>query len=411
VDSELLNFLAAAVIVLVAAKLGGYASIRIGQPSVLGELLVGIILGPTVLNMLGGWPLFAADAHLSASLTLFAEIGVILLMFLAGLELDLRDLLRSGRVAGLAGVMGVVIPLAGGYLTARLFGIETVEAIFIGLALSATSVSISAQTLMELGVLRSKVGLGLLGAAVFDDILVVLLLSGASVVFGTADSGAGLGIILLRMVLFLVGGSAVGVIVLPRFMARVEDLPISQAVPTAALVVCFLFAWASEALGGMAAITGAFMAGLFLARTPYSRPIEHGLSTMAYSLFVPIFLVNIGLQANLRAISGAAWYSAIALTVVAIISKVIGSGLGALVGGFDRRDSLRLGVGMISRGEVGLIVASVALGADLVSQETFSGVVFMVIVATLVTPPLLRLTYRDDEPAPAANPRPEKPGN
>ena len=121
--------------------------------------------------------------------------------------------------------------------------------------------------------------------------------------------------------------------------------------------------------------------------------------------FVPIFLVNIGLQANLRAISGTAWFLAIALTVVAIFTKVIGSGLGALAGGFDRRDSLRLGVGMISRGEVGLIVASVALGAGLISQEIFSGVVFMVIVATLVTPPLLRLTYRDEAPAPAANPR------
>ena len=406
-DSELLNFLAAAVIILVAAKVGGYASMRLGQPSVLGELLVGIILGPTVLNMLGTWPLLAGDEHLSASLTLFAEIGVILLMFLAGLELDLHDLLRSGRVAGLAGTLGVIVPLAGGFATARLFGIETTEAIFIGLALSATSVSISAQTLMELGVLRSKVGLGLLGAAVFDDILVVLLLSGASVVFGAAGSGAGVGVILLRMVLFLVGASAVGLYVVPWLMARVEGLPVSQAVPTTALVLCFLFAWSSEALGGMAAITGAFMAGLFLARTSYVHHIEGSLAALAYGLFVPIFLVNIGLQANLRAISGAAWYSAIALTVVAIVSKVIGSGLGALAGGFDRRDSLRLGVGMISRGEVGLIVASVALGADLVSQETFAGVVFMVIVATLVTPPLLRLAYRDDAPAPAASARPE----
>ncbi len=406
-DSELLNFLAATVIILVAAKLGGYASIRLGQPSVLGELLVGIILGPTVLNMLGAWPLFAGDDHLPASLTLFAELGVILLMFLAGLELDLRDLLRSGRVAGLAGSLGVIVPLAGGYLTARLFGVESTEAIFIGLALSATSVSISAQTLMELGVLRSKVGLGLLGAAVFDDILVVLLLSGASVVFGAADSGASLGIILLRMVLFLVGASAVGVYVVPRLMDRVEGLPISQVVPTAALVICFLFAWASEALGGMAAITGAFMAGLFLARTSYAHHIEGRLAALAYGLFVPIFLVNIGLQANLRAISGSAWYLAIALTAVAIISKVAGSGLGALAGGFNRRESLQLGVGMISRGEVGLIVASVALRAELLTPEVFSGVVFMVIVATLVTPPLLRLAYRNDDTTPATSAKPE----
>jgi len=401
VNSELLNFLAAVVVVIVAAKLGGYISIRFGQPSVLGELLVGIILGPTVLNMLGTWPLFAGDSHLSASLTLFAEIGVILLMFLAGLELELGDLLRSGRVAGLAGTLGVVVPLAGGFATARLFGLDTMEAIFIGLALSATSVSISAQTLMELGVLRSKVGLGLLGAAVFDDILVVLLLSGASVVFGSEGGEGGILLVLVRMVLFLAGASAVGLFLLPRLMGRVEQLPISQAVPTAALVICLLFAWASEALGGMAAITGAFMAGLFFARTTYVHQIETGMAAMAYSFFVPIFLVNIGLQANLRAISGAAWYLAIALTVVAILSKVVGSGIGALAGGFDRPDSLRLGVGMISRGEVGLIVASVALASGLIQQSTFSTLVFMVIIATLVTPPLLRLTYRSDAPAKA----------
>lgn len=398
-DSELLNFLAAGVIVIVAAKLAGYVSVRFGQPSVLGELLAGILLGPTVLNMLGAWPLFAGDEHLAASLTLFAEIGVILLMFLAGLELDLGDLLRSGRVAGLAGTLGVIVPFVGGFATARLLGIETVEAVFIGLALSATSVSISAQTLMELGVLRSKVGLGLLGAAVFDDILVVLLLSGASVFFGSSGAEGGILLVLVRMVLFLVGASVVGVFVVPWLMARVEHMPISQGVPTAALMVCLVFAWSSEALGGMAAITGAFMAGLFFARTPYVHAIETGMAAMAYSLFVPIFLVNIGLQANLRAISGAAWYLALALTLVAVVAKVIGSGLGALAGGFNRRDSLRLGVGMISRGEVGLIVASVALRNELLTEETFASLVFMVIVATLITPPLLRLVYRDESEA------------
>ena len=400
---EFLNFLLAVVIVLIAAKGAGYLSSRLGQPSVLGELLVGLLLGPTALNMLGAWPIFAGDSHLSGSLALFAEIGVLLLMFLAGLELDLGDLLRSGRVAGLAGTFGVVVPLAGGFATARLFGMPTVEAIFIGLALSATSVSISAQTLMELGVLRSKVGLGLLGglgagAAVFDDILVVLLLSGATVVFGAADEGASLLMILARMVLFLAGASVVGLFVVPPLIRRISDLPVSQVVPTFALVTCLLFAWVSEALGGVAAITGAFMAGLFLARTPYVHQIESGISALAYSFFVPIFLVNIGPQANLRAISGAAWYLAIALTVVAIVTKVVGSGLGALLGGFNRRDSLRLGIGMISRGEVGLIVASVAMAAELVRQESFSEIVFMVIVATLVTPPLLRLAYRE-EPA------------
>lgn len=396
--SELLNFLLAISIILIAAKASGYISVRLGQPSVLGELLVGLILGPTVLNMLETIPMFAGDTHLTESLTLFAEIGVLLLMFLAGLELELKELLRSGKVASIAGSLGVVVPLAGGFLTAILFDIPATEAVFIGLALSATSVSISAQTLMELGVLRSKVGLALLGAAVFDDILVVLFLSAASLLFGAggAESGS-IWIILLRIVLFLAGATAAGIFILPPLLRRVSDLPISQGITAFALVACLLFAWASEAFGGVAAITGAFLAGLFLARTPFVGRIEEGVSAMAFGFFVPVFLVNIGLQANLREISGSLWIFALAITLVAIVTKVIGSGGGALLAGFNRLDALRLGVGMISRGEVGLIVASVALSQSLIQQDSFSVMVFMIIVATLVTPLLLRLVYRDSD--------------
>jgi Kef-type K+ transport system membrane component KefB len=398
--SELLNFLLAVTIIIVAAKASGYDSSRLGQPAVLGELIIGLILGPTLLNMLEAWPVFAGDTHLSESLTLFAEIGVLLLMFLAGLELELSELVKSGKVAALAGTLGVVAPLLGGFLTSIAFGVGATEALFVGLALSATSVSISAQTLMELGYLRSKTGLALLGAAVFDDILVVLLLSAASIVFGagTAENGSLL-IVILRMALFLLAGVAAGIFIIPWLIRKISDLPVSQSITAGALVVCFLFAWASEALGGVAAITGAFMAGLFLARTSLVNEIEEGIAAMAYGFFVPVFLVNIGLQANLRAISGGAWFFAIVLTLVAILSKIIGSGGGALLAGFTRLDSVRLGVGMVSRGEVGLIVASVALSQALINQETFSVIIFMVIVATVATPPLLRLAYRERLPA------------
>jgi Kef-type K+ transport system membrane component KefB len=338
------------------------------------------------------------------SLTLFAEIGVLLLMFLAGLELELNELLKAGRVSAVAGTLGVVVPLAGGYIVARLFGVSSTESIFIGLALSATSVSISAQTLMELGVLRSKVGLALLGAAVFDDILVVLLLSAASVIFATDGGGGSVWIILLRMVLFLGVATAAGIFLVPPLLRRISDLPISRAVITFALVVCLLFAWASEALGGVAAITGAFMAGLFLARTSFVSKIEEGISAMAYALFVPIFLVNIGLRANLREISGSLWVFALVLTLVAIVTKIVGSGGGALAVGFKRKEALQLGVGMVSRGEVGLIVASVALSQSLIEDDAFSVIVFMVIVATLVTPMMLRWAYRDNGDSEDDNP-------
>ncbi len=400
--SEFLHFILAIVIIIVVAKLSGYISVRLGQPSVLGELIAGLILGPTLLNMLH-WPIFEGDEVLGESLTLMAEIGVILLMFLAGLELELSELLRSGKVAALAGTLGVVIPFASGLLVAIGFGNELNEAIFIGLALSATSVSISAQTLIELGVLRSRVGLGLLGAAVFDDILVILMLSTISIVVG-AEVGAGSGgssilLTVLAMVGFLALAVAFGLFVLPRLTTIVSRLPISQGTVVFALVTCLLYAWAAETIGGMAAITGAFLAGLFFARTNFVAEIETGMAALAYAFFVPIFLVNIGLQSDLGAISGTLWIFALVLTAVAIVSKVVGSGLGALLGGFNRKDSLRLGVGMISRGEVGLIVASVALVEGFIRQDTFSIVVFMVIVATLVTPPLLRLTYSGEQEA------------
>lgn len=392
-SSEFLHFILAISIIIIAAKLGGYLSIRLGQPSVLGELVAGIILGPTVLNMLHAWPVFASDEALGESLTLMAEIGVILLMFLAGLELEIGELLRSGKVATLAGTLGVIAPLTLGLGASLMFGYGVNEAVFVGLAMSATSVSISAQTLIELGVLRSRVGLGLLGAAVFDDILVILLLSTAAIVMGTSGTEASLIVTVLKMALYLAGVIIVGLWLIPPATRIISDLPISQGLVAFALAVCLLFAFSAEVFGGMASITGAFLAGLFFARTPLAPKIKIGVSAIAYGFFVPIFFVNIGLESNLRAITGGLWLFAIVLTLIAIISKVVGCGSGALLGGFNRTDSLRLGVGMISRGEVGLIVATVGMTAGMLSQDTFSIVVFMVIVATLVTPPLLRASY------------------
>lgn len=400
--SEFLNFVLALSIIIVAAKGLGYVSSRFGQPSVLGELIAGLLLGPTLFDMLHSWPMFAHDEHLGESIRLMAELGVLLLMMLAGLELELSELLRSGKASALSGVLGVFVPLGMGYAVGRLFGISNAEAVFVGLALSATSVSISAQTLIELNVLRSRVGLTMLGAAVFDDILVILLLSIGAIVYaqgaGTADQ-SGIGSILmtlLRMVGYLGVASAVGFFVLPRLTSFVNRLPISQGLIAFALVTALLFGWAAEVLGGIAAITGSFMVGLFLARSAHRAQIEHGIATLAYGFFVPIFFVNIGLEVNLRAISGSAWWFAILLTAIAIASKIIGSGFGARMSGFSYRESLQLGIGMVSRGEVGLIVGAFALSEGLLSQEIFSIVVFMVIVATLVTPPMLRTAFRGE---------------
>jgi Kef-type K+ transport system membrane component KefB len=391
-----LNFILAIMIIIVAAKAGGYISNRLGQPAVLGELLAGLFLGPTVLDMLHS-PLFAEAEHLGESITLLAELGVILLMLLAGLELHLPELLRAGKVSALAGVLGVILPLGLGAGVAMLFGVELAEALFIGLTLAATSVSISAQTLLELHVLRSRVGLALLGAAVFDDVLVILLLSISLVLVSGVGGFGTIVLTVLQMVGYLVIASVVGFFVLPRLISVVSRLHISQGKLAFALVICLLYSWSAEVLGGVAAITGAFLVGLFLARTPFKEGIEEGVSAMAYAFFVPIFFVNIGLEVDLLAITGSGWILAIVITIVAVISKILGSGGGAKLAGFTNRESLQLGIGMVSRGEVGLIVASFALSERLISSANFSIVVFMVIVATVVTPPLLRVSFAKGE--------------
>lgn len=390
---EFLNLILALAFLIAAAKFSGYVSVRLGQPSVLGELLAGIILGPTLINILG-WPIFLDDHLLSETITMMAEIGVILLMMLAGLELNLEDLARSGKVSALAGTLGVISPMILGIGTALLFGTSMDSAVFIGLSLSATSVSISAQTLLELNVLRSRVGLTMLGAAVFDDILVILALSLAFILLGDTEGGlVSILFTLFKMIGYLAGATAVGLYLVPRFIAWIERLPISQGLLAFALVLCLLFAWAAEVIGGMATITGAFLLGLFLARLSFKNRIEQGVIALAYGFFVPIFFINIGLAINMRAISGSSWIFALVITLVAIVSKIIGCGLGAKLGGYTNLESFQLGIGMVSRGEVGLIVASLALAEDFITQEIFSVVVFMVIMATLVTPPMLRAAF------------------
>ena len=385
--------------IIIAAKAGGYISFRFGQPTVLGELLVGVVLGPSVIDLLH-WPFFT-DLHLPEVIHQLAELGVLLLMFIAGLDLHLDDLRRTGRVAVLAGVFGVLAPLTLGTGVGLVYSTGWLPAIFIGLILSATSVSISAQTLMELNVLRSRVGLGMLGAAIFDDILVVLGLSVFLALTGIGPGGGAIGVvwIVLRMAIFLLLALSAGRWILPRLSRRVTRLPISQGLVAFTVVTILLFGWAAEVIGNMAAITGAFLAGLLLARSPVRDRIEAGISSIAYGVFVPIFFVNVGLSANARELTGETIGLMLVLTLTAVIGKVLGAGAGARLGGFSSQEALQLGVGMMSRGEVGLIVASVGIAQRVIQQEIFSAIVGVVIITTLLTPPLLRSLFKATPPA------------
>lgn len=379
-------------ILISAAKLGGYLSVRLGQPAVLGELLVGLVLGPSFLDFLH-WGPFTAS-HLGEIINCLAELGVLLLMFIAGLDLHFSDLAKSGKVAVLAGTMGVLFPLVMGFGLGQSLSMAVLPAVFIGLILAATSVSISAQTLMELKVLHSRVGVTLLEAAVFDDILVML---GLSVLVALTDSVSGglisVGVILLRMASFLIGVSVLGLWLLPKLSQWVDRLPVSQGLVAFTFVAILFYAWIAEVWGNMAAITGAFLAGVFLARSPLKDQIQTGVSTLAYSIFVPIFFTNVGLSANGRLLTLESAALVLAMIGVAILSKVLGSAIGARLGGFSNREALELGTGMMSRGEVGLIVASLGIAEGIISAQVFSAMVGVVIATTLLTPPMLRALF------------------
>jgi len=389
-------------VILLTAKAAGYVSVRFGQPSVLGELLVGILLGPSLLDLLH-LP-FIEGEKLGETIKELGELGVLLLMFIAGLELHLNELTRNTKVSALAGIMGVLTPVALGTGTGLLFGLDMEPALFLGLTLGATSVSISAQTLMELKVLRTRVGLGLLGAAVFDDVLIILLLSIFLAVVSGGSSVIGILLILLRMIAFLVASVAFGLYVLPKLVRMTAKLPISQGVLSLAMVVLLFYGVAAEVVGGMAAITGSFLAGLMFARCDEKERLQRGVSALAYGLFVPIFFVSIGLAVNLRELDPASLLLTGVIIIVAIVSKLGGSGLGARWAGFSWRESWQMGAGMVSRGEVGLIVANVGIGAGLVSGGEFSAIVGMVLATTIVTPPMLRALFAEpkkklEEPA------------
>jgi len=387
------------ILIITSAKAGGWLATRLRQPAVLGELLAGVLLGPSVVNVLG-WPVLA-NAHaphlLSETIFELADLGVICLMFLAGLEIDAREMRRAGRVATLAGVSGVIVPLALGALVALPFGYRGQSAIFIGIILTATSVSISAQTLLELGQLRTREGLTLLGAAVIDDVLVILLLSVFTALADGVGGPAALLLVLLKMAAYLSVTILLGFFVLPRLAEWVNTQPISEGLAALVLVTTLVFAWSAEVVGGLAAITGAFIAGVGFGRSRLRDDIQRHMHTLTYAFLVPVFFVSIGLKTNARALDVSALWFAAALVLIAVVSKVAGCGLGARLGGFNNTQALRVGVGMISRGEVGLIVASVGVGAGLIQTEVFSVVTFIVLLTTLVTPLLLRLTYNAQE--------------
>ncbi|NUU60979.1 cation:proton antiporter [Paenibacillus agri] len=379
-----MQFILYLMLILLFTKLAGDFSVRLGQPAVLGKLIIGIVLGPAVL----GWVQDGEFIHY------MSEIGVLLLMFIAGLETDLEQLRKNWKSAFAVAVGGIILPFAGGFAIGEWFGFADHNALFMGVILSATSVSISVQVLKDMNKLNSGEGSTILGAAVVDDILVVILLAVLMSFFGTGAE-VSIGLLIGKKVLFFAIAIIAGAFLVPRLMKWLAPLRVTEATITAALVICFGYAYFAELLG-MAGIIGAFAAGIAIAQTSFKHTVETKIEPIAYSIFVPVFFVSIGLNVTFAGVGGQIGF-VVLLTVVAILTKMLGGGLGARLTGFNTRSSAIIGAGMISRGEVALIIAATGLQSGLLHPEYFTSVIIVVIVTTLVTPPLLKYMFREPE--------------
>lgn len=402
--NEVVQFFLAAGVMIAFAKLMGWAAYRMHQPAALGELIAGLLIGPTVLNFLNNTTFFHDGDLVKTTIVKVAEVGVLLLLFNAGLEVDPGMLMTVGRPALAGGLLGVAVPVLMMVPAVMIFGYSFEKSLFMGILFASMSTVISAQVMFELRVLKKPEGLTLLGAALVDDAVVIFALSlFLAVNPGGIVAGAetrSVVEVFARMVFFLTAGSLLAWIVIPRLANRIAQMPISEGPLMLAIVTTLLFGWAAEFIGGIATITGAFMAGVGMrrARRGVIATIEKGVHSINYAFLVPLFFISIGLKSDLRLLTGVVMPFALVVTVIAVVSKLIGVMAGTRLSGFGWRSSLRVSIGMMSRGEVGLIIAAIGIDTGILQPEVFAVVVFVVIITTIITPPLLRWSFMERTP-------------
>lgn len=390
-------------VVLVSTKCLGLLTKRFHMPQVVGALVAGLIIGPACLNLSS---VLLAGEQSQSMIKDLSEVGVIVLMFSAGLETDIQKLKKSGLASLVIALMGVIVPCLGGYLVAHFFtdnqnvaaDVAMYRNIFIGVILTATSVSITVETLREMGKLNTDAGNAILGAAVIDDVLGIIALT-IITTLGAGGEGAngapGIGMVLLKILLFFIFAIVVayGVGKLYYKWTDVEHNPYRRY-GIMAFAFCLLFAFCSEYFFNVADITGAYVAGLAISVSPKIEYISKRFETVSYMFLSPIFFASIGLEVVLPKMSGSIFSFAVLLCLVAIVSKIIGCGLGAKLMKYSNRECMQIGVGMVSRGEVALIVASKGMAVGLMSQELYGPVIITVVITTIVTPILLKVVFR-----------------
>lgn len=374
-------------IIIVAGKMCGIIARQLKAPQVVGMIIAGLLIGPSVL----GW------VRQTEFLSEMAEIGVILLMFSAGLETDLKELVKTGPVATLIACAGVFVPLVLGTVLYMLFygwaavGTEEfIRAVFIGCIMTATSVSITVQSLREMGHLKGKVGTTILSAAIIDDVIGIIVLT---FVIGFKSPDSNPGKVIINTVLFFAFALVLGMIFYRVFKALDNKYPHTRRIPIIGLALCLIMAYVAERYFGIADITGAYVAGIILCSIRDSAYIEEKIDINSYMMFGPVFFASIGLKTSIEGIDSALIVFALAFVLVALISKVIGCGLMSRICGFKGYDCLKIGVGMMTRGEVALIVAQKGLSVGLMSSQYFTAVILLIIISSVSVPILLKLLY------------------
>ena len=378
-------------IIVIAAKFMGILARKCKAPQVVGEIIAGLIIGPCVLGLV----------QQSDFLVQMAEVGVILLMFSAGLETDLKELLKTGPIAFAIACAGVFIPLIGGTLLymgfygAAPWGSDKFySAVFIGVIMTATSVSITVQSLRELGKLKGKVGTTILSAAIIDDVIGIIVLT---FVIGFKNPDSNPTKVIFNTVLFFVFAIVVGYISYKIFKWVDNRYPHTRRIPIAGLAYCLALSYIAESYFGIADITGAYVAGIILCSIRDSNYIAEKMDINSYMLFGPIFFASIGLKTNIDNLNGEIFLFSLGFVAVALLAKIIGCGIMARLCRFNTMDSLKIGVGMMTRGEVALIVSQKGLAVGMLSPVYFTSVILLIIVSSVSTPIILKLLYAKED--------------
>ena len=383
-----LSFLLDIALILLTAKVFGIIARKLHAPEVVGEIIAGLLIGPAVLGIVGQ----------SDFINKMAEIGVIMLMFEAGLSTDMKKLKQTGLKATAIACTGVFVPLMlGAILFMSFYGFgpvgsdQFIKGLFIGTLMAATSVSITVAALKELGKLSSTVGTTIVSAAIIDDVIAIVVLT---FVLSAKGSGSSVWVTMFKAILFFAIAIITGFVVYKAFKwldARYEH---TRRIPIAALVYCIIMAYVAERFFGIADITGAYVAGVVLCNLHDVKYVERKVDVSSYMFFAPIFFAGIGLKVSFESMNPMLLFFSIAFVIVACLAKIIGCGLTSKLCRFNWNDSLKIGIGMMTRGEVALITAQKGLAAGLITSDYFTAVILMILVSSILAPVLLKILYK-----------------